>query len=202
MQKYIITSRAGFSIIEVLIGIFVFSMWLVSIYALLASSLNVNSYNQNAIVASNLAREQIELIRNIRDTNYTQLRSWNALALWGDFDADTFYRIYQKPGSNEIELFPLSNIIPEWKDKIIEMSDFSDRGYRVCVLNNRYNYCDGSPWEVITPFFKYLYIENARHDDTNALIEDAFRVTSKVIWMSKWYHEFEIKTLITDWRRI
>jgi Tfp pilus assembly protein PilV len=75
MQKYI-TNNSGFSIIEVLIGIFVFSLGLISIYALLASSLSINTYNKNAIIASNLAREQVELFRNIRDTNYTKLQVW------------------------------------------------------------------------------------------------------------------------------
>jgi Tfp pilus assembly protein PilV len=67
----------AFSIIEVLIGIFVFSLGLATIYALLASSLRINDYNNNAIIASNLAREQVELLRNIRDTNYKKLQVWN-----------------------------------------------------------------------------------------------------------------------------
>ena len=201
MQKYYATSQGGFSIIEVLIGIFVFSMWLVSIYALLASSLNINSYNQNALVASNLAREQIEMIRNVRDSNYQNLKAWNSLPTWGTFDADTFYRTYQDSSSDEIVLYSLWSLLPEGDDKIVEMSDPST-GYRVCTLNEKYTYCTGATGEVPTPFFKYIYIENARQDDTDVLIEDAFLVNSKVIWFSKWYHEFEIKTLITDWRRI
>lgn len=75
--KQTYNTSAAFSIIEVLIGIFVFSLGLVSIYALLASSLKVNDYNNNSIIASNLAREQIELFRNIRDTNYKKLYVWN-----------------------------------------------------------------------------------------------------------------------------
>lgn len=71
------TSSRAFSIIEVMVGIFIFTLGLVSIYALLASSLNVNEYNKNAIIASHLAREQIELFRNIRDTNYKKLQVWN-----------------------------------------------------------------------------------------------------------------------------
>jgi Tfp pilus assembly protein PilV len=73
------TTLSAFSIIEVLIGIFIFSLGLVSIYALLASSLRINDYNSNAIIASNLAREQVELFRNIRDTNYKKLQVWNQI---------------------------------------------------------------------------------------------------------------------------
>ena len=41
------------------------------------STININTYNKNYTIASNLAREQIELIRNIRDTNYRKIQVWN-----------------------------------------------------------------------------------------------------------------------------
>ena len=69
----------GFSIIEVLVGIFIFSLGLVSIFVLLTSALNLNELNKNKIIASNLAREQIELFRNIRDVNYATLHNWNQI---------------------------------------------------------------------------------------------------------------------------
>jgi hypothetical protein len=43
------------------------------------STSNVNIFNKNFIIASNLAKEQIELIRNIRDTNYKRFQKWNML---------------------------------------------------------------------------------------------------------------------------
>jgi hypothetical protein len=39
----------------------------------------MNDYNKNYIVTSNLAREQIELVRNIRDSNYQQLKKYNQI---------------------------------------------------------------------------------------------------------------------------
>jgi len=69
----------AFSIIEVLVGIFVFSLGLVAVFMLLSSSMTLNELNKNKILASNLAREQIELLRNIRDTNYQRLQPWNLI---------------------------------------------------------------------------------------------------------------------------
>ena len=40
-----------------------------SVYSIIVSTLRVNDYNKNYIIASNLAREQIEQVRNIRDSN-------------------------------------------------------------------------------------------------------------------------------------
>jgi hypothetical protein len=41
--------------------------------------MNLNDYNKNYIVASNLAREQLELIRNIRDNNYKKVQIYNQI---------------------------------------------------------------------------------------------------------------------------
>jgi hypothetical protein len=46
---------------------------------IISSAGNINNYNKDFIIASNLAREQVELIRNIRDTNYKKFQKWNLL---------------------------------------------------------------------------------------------------------------------------
>jgi hypothetical protein len=51
----------------------------VAIYALISSSLRLNDFNKHSIIASNLAREQLELIKNIRDTNYVTIHKWNQI---------------------------------------------------------------------------------------------------------------------------
>lgn len=65
---------------------------------------------------------------------------------------------------------------------------------------NRYVRCSVSASED-TRFFKYLKVEQAQ-DELHNDIEDAYIITSKVIWYKRGYHELEIKTIITDWRRI
>lgn len=70
-------TRSAFSIIELMVGIFIFTLGLLSVYMVLMTSINANERNKNAIIASNLAREQIEILRNIRDTNYKKLQIWN-----------------------------------------------------------------------------------------------------------------------------
>jgi len=48
-----------------------------SIFMVISSSININNLNKNQIIASNLAREEIELIKNIRDSNYETFHKWN-----------------------------------------------------------------------------------------------------------------------------
>ena len=208
-QRY---TSSAFSIIEVLIWIFVFSLGLVSIFALLTSSLSVNDRNKNSIIASNLAREQIELIKNIRDRNYLVVKPWNqhnpgdALDLSDFSDSslvflpDNFFSLERDYSSWEITVDHIWATIPEWVAELVEMWDMTQKGYRLCFdSENRYTRCTSGAKE--TPFYKYLHITKAQDASGNEL-DDAYRVRSKVVWYMRWYHEYFIDTIITDWRRI
>jgi len=89
---------AGFSMIEIMIGIFIFSLGMISIYAILSSTVNINTYNKNYIIASHLAREQLEQVRNIRDSNYAVIKKYNQKNPSGTdynnlIDLNTYYKI-------------------------------------------------------------------------------------------------------------
>ena len=72
-----LSNISGFSIIEIMIAIFIFSMWMASIFMVISSSISLNDSNKNSIIASNLSREGIEIIRNIRDSNYKTYHKYN-----------------------------------------------------------------------------------------------------------------------------
>lgn len=71
-------SRSGFTLIELLIGMTIFSIAMTSIYLLLTSTMKSVSYSRNEIIVSNLLREQMELFRNVRDSNIASASAWNA----------------------------------------------------------------------------------------------------------------------------
>jgi len=197
-------THKAFSIIEVMVGIFIFSLWLVSIYALLASSLSASSYSENAIVASNLSREQIELFKNIRDTNYKKLNVWNKVNPYTDFQIDNEvfelgkYYTLENNFWNSDSSIDVGEItwFKQWEDELLSM-----KKYQLCLDENEvYTYdCDSNNTQTV--YYRYLYLEELRDED-NTVITDAVKVTSKVIWTKRGYHEFYIDTIITDWRRI
>lgn len=206
-------TSSGFSIIEVLVGIFIFSLGLVSIYAILAASLSINERNKNTIIASNLAREQIELLRNIRDSNYADIRFWNQFNLSnqpssGDltdpnkvFIPWNYYHIENDFLSGGSSVTLLGSSIPQWPTQIADMS-----WYRLC-LNSEKIYTSNCVWAKETPFYRYMYISDKEAnedglDSSEPLPAGVIRVVSKVVWYKRWYHEFDIQTIITDWRRI
>ena len=200
---------SGFSIIEVMISIFIFSMWMASIFMVISSSMNIDNLNKNQILASNLAREEIELIRNIRDLNYETYHKYNWIPNNEHdkydpsnserfFGTGTYYKIENDFNDPEFN-FSIDKIInfKEWKNHIWNW-DMDD--YRL-YLDSENHYTYESIWNKKTIFYRYLYLEELKNSNW-VIIEDTMKVKSKVIWYSKWYHEFEINTILADFNRL
>lgn len=64
------TNPNGFSIVEILVATALVGGAVLSVFALLAPTLKALSISNNTLVASMLAQEGIELVTNIRDTNW------------------------------------------------------------------------------------------------------------------------------------
>jgi len=64
--------QKGFTLIEVMIAIFVTIVGVVGIYGLVPHIFGVVAINNDRFIASQLAKEGIEIVRNIRDVNYLE----------------------------------------------------------------------------------------------------------------------------------
>jgi len=62
--------KFGFSILEVTIAIGIISIAMLGVISLVAQNMQVQNLNKGYIVASMLAQEGLELVRNIRDKNW------------------------------------------------------------------------------------------------------------------------------------
>jgi len=203
-------TKKAFSIIEVLIWVFIFSLGMVWIYAIISTTLRINDFNENYIVASNLAREQLELVRNIRDSNYKVLKPYNLKNPNGVsfLNSDKFeywkkYKIENDYSNTSAFPIKISDIINFW-EWISEINGKME-DYRLCLDNkNRYTYDCITVWNKKTDFYKYISIEEVKFDSwaTIEVIDDSFLLKSKVIWYKRGYHEFEVKSIITDWKRL
>ncbi len=189
-----------FSIIEVMIAIFIFAMWMASIFMVISASMNIDNLNKNQVIASNLASEQIEIIRNIRDDNYTNFRKWNYIPnLSKDYsemlESWKYYKIENDYSSSEypFEVIEISDFW-EWKTEL----NWKMLNYKLYLdSDNHYNYDSTG---IKTNFYKYLQIEELKDNSWN-IINDTLKIKSKVIWYSRWYHEFEINTILANFNR-
>ena len=61
--------------VEVLLGLMIFAMFSIGIFSVAVDSMDFSSKNQNEVEAMYLAQEGLEAVRNIRDTNFLNLRT-------------------------------------------------------------------------------------------------------------------------------
>jgi prepilin-type N-terminal cleavage/methylation domain-containing protein len=66
----IIKNKKAFTLLEIIIVIYIISLGLVGVMSLFLQTIKVQNINKNKLIASQLAQEGIETIRNIRDENW------------------------------------------------------------------------------------------------------------------------------------
>lgn len=73
----------GFTLIEVMIAIVVLTIGVLGIYALVTRVISATSVSVSQLTASYLAQEGLELVRNVRDTNFLRMRQGEEIE-WTD----------------------------------------------------------------------------------------------------------------------
>lgn len=68
--------KNAFALMEVLVAIALLSVAIISIATLTFSMLRANAGNKNQLIALELSREGIEMVRTIRDTNWNNYDYW------------------------------------------------------------------------------------------------------------------------------
>ena len=78
MNTKIIKNNLGISILEVVVAILIITMGMVGVLSLVIQNVEAQYINKNILMASGLAQEGLELVRNIRDLNWlTPGNAWN-----------------------------------------------------------------------------------------------------------------------------
>jgi type II secretory pathway pseudopilin PulG len=71
--------KQGFTLMEAIVAIFVITTGIVGVFALVTQTISSATYSTDRLIAAYLAQEGIEIVRNIRDTNWLEggSNSWN-----------------------------------------------------------------------------------------------------------------------------
>jgi len=69
--------RPGFTMIEIVVVIFIVSVGILGVMSLIVQNVKSQAYNKNSLIASQLAQEGIEMMRMVRDTNWLTNSQFN-----------------------------------------------------------------------------------------------------------------------------
>ena len=80
----------GFSIVEIIVAIFIISMGLIGVLSLVVQNIQAQRISKNILIASQLAQEGLELTRVQRDNNWIDGESWFCTNIVGKGASATF----------------------------------------------------------------------------------------------------------------
>lgn len=163
--------KEGFSLIETLAVLFVISMALLGIVSLINQNIQVQNINKNNLIASSLAQEGIELIRNVRDANWLNSQAFDT------YLSDDSYQIDYRDNMPT----PTTNI-----------------SQTKLYLKDGFYVHDSGSETGLTPTIFSRQITIKRLNDSNG---KPLQVRSLVSWTdhNKPYR-YELQTLLYDWR--
>ena len=90
--KFLSTSEAGklqnkgFTLLEIIIALFVVTIGMGGVFSVIQKSFEMMSLSASRLVAANLAQEGIEIMRNVRDTNWLKGQDWDIGLSAGDWE--------------------------------------------------------------------------------------------------------------------
>lgn len=128
----------GYILIEAIIAITIAVVGLLGIFSLLSRSLSLNRVVADRFVASYLAAEGIEIVKNFIDNNILAGRPWNAGVANGTYEVDYTDTALRPDGSrfisinNETGAYGYSELVPTLMKRKITIGNSAD-GEKISV---------------------------------------------------------------------
>lgn len=181
-------NKKGFTILELMVGIIVFTLGFLGAYLLVDSANNTSIRSRDEIIGANIMREQIELLKNLRDTNWIQFRSWNSIDLAKSItesdttlQPNTFYTVKNSfSGDQKIHIKKLASFTND-KDTLISEFQKNNSPIRLCIdsLDRYVHNCSGTNTK--TNYASFLHIEPLITRNTLAntpiMVDKSYKIT-------------------------
>ena len=168
---------AGFSLLEVVVVLFIMAVALVGVLNLAIDSSRAQTSNRNLLIAQQLAREGLELVTNYRDNNWLANVAWNN-------------NLTGTPGGTDYIIDPFQytpTLMNSASDAQLRILPIGSSGHDLYFHSASTNY-------VLTPFSRKITVEAA----------DAISPTSTVKSLVQWTdhgntYNYELETNLYDW---
>ncbi len=175
--------KKGFTLLEVIVAIFILTVGVGGSFALIQQTLFTATMAQSRIIAAYLAQEGIEIIRNIRDNNWLEQRESPPLPLWNEGLNSCSPPSSCCEADNETDTPssypPLTTITG---------CAFDDLSYLNIDSNGFYSYSHGEQ----TKFKRKIFIERISADKMKVVVIVEWQDRGKI-------HQIEVVEHITNW---
>ena len=169
-------SGAGFTILEVLGAIFVSVLGLVGVMSLILQNIQVQYINKNNLIASQLAQEGLELVRNTRDNNWLAGGNWDNNISPGS--PENYYKI-------------------DYTGVLTSVADISEAKLQLSNPTAGFYWHDTTASDPDTIFSRLITITQGPSDPSS----DSLNVSCLVQWTEKMgVKRYTAETILYNWR--
>lgn len=217
-----IKSTSGFSLTEVMIGIMILTVAIISASNLLVSLVKTNRLNVETLQAYYLAQEGVEAVRNIRDTNWLHNLDFRGVksadeglcgGLYGCIETGNIYSVSLsesgwRQSNTQAVIVSQSDLgtMKPWNFKAVNSPENFNPSYAISKNSSGF-YGEGSG----DKFYRHIEILNAcDHDevlndsflaDLQECDENFILVKSVVNWMDgPNEREISLEAVLSDWK--
>ena len=169
----------GFTLLEIIIAIFFVTVGMGGAFTVIQKSFSILSLSGSRLVAANLAQEGIEVVRNIRDTNWLESEQYDkGLGVPHPDLSLVDYQVQYDDGEADIVVCA----VPCAYDDMVFLN--------IDATNGFYNYDAGNA----TKFKRKITI--------NKITADSMKITVDVIWKERAGKEYTYTAhhLLYDWK--
>jgi len=171
-----INSNNGFSILEIIIAIFIIVLGLISVLSLIMQNIQVQYINKNMLIASQLAQEGVELVRNVRDNNWQKGYDW----------------LYGNGSDSDTDIVQDGEYAIDYEGNIYNIDDISDAGLYIND-DNFYTHDDNSGTASSTIFYRLITASD--------ITASTIILSCQVQWRERGgNHQYTIDTTLNNWR--
>lgn len=192
-----------------MVGIVIFTLGLLGAYLLIQSANEVSVRSRDEVIGANILREQAELLKNLRDTNWIALRNWNSIASAKDSsESDTtftpgYYTIENDyRDGKSIRIRKLTDMTSE-KDSILKAIRSGAPAINLCrdTLGRLTHDCTANEKTSMASFLKVDPLETTDAANAKVIIDNAYKITAYFVTTDHTYREYTMSTILTDWKK-
>lgn len=211
-------NKIAYSLIEVMIVLTILSMWIVWTYSFFSKSRAFLDWVSSKIEAIEIAREGIEALENIRNTNWLRFSAniddcWDTLNYDSDCISWAWNKIWWKTYilKNENWVFKLEEKNLSWSFKNIdyrqELSVWKDKNtWKYCQKVNNINcITKWIDWKtIIWTYTRKIKVENIWYNTSDSSKVTKIKVTVTVEWIDSsksWFRKIELVNLMTNYKK-